>query len=179
MKRCVIFGASPGATVPEDFSADGALVVCADGGFTLAKSLGITPDVVVGDFDSLRQIPTGAWETIVLPREKDDTDLLAAVKLALDRGCGEFSVLGALGGRMDHAYGSLSVLQFLSEHGASGVLIDRQTRVFLRQAGEPPLRLEGQREKTLSVFPFGAETCTVSYRGLRYPLARAAAPPLI
>ena len=170
MNACVIFGAAPGATVPKDFSPDGALLICADGGFALARSLGITPDIVIGDFDSLREIPRGSWETIVLPREKDDTDLLAAVKLALDRGCDDFLILGALGGRLDHSLGNLAVLRFLAEHGAAGVLTDEKTQVFLKRAGDPPLLLENQKGKTLSVFPFGTETCTVTYEGMQYPM---------
>ena len=137
---------------------------------TLAISLGITPDIVIGDFDSAKEVPRGDWETIILPREKDDTDLLAAVKLALDRGCDDFTILGALGGRLDHSLGNLAVLQFLAEQGVAGVLMDEMTQVFLRQAGDTPLLLENQKGKTLSVFPFGTETCIVTYRGLKYPM---------
>lgn len=170
MKPCIIIGASPSCTIPVDFSSAGCYIVCADGGYETARSLGIVPDVVIGDFDSAAAVPEGDFEVISLPREKDDTDLLAAVKLALERGYRKFRILGALGGRMDHAYGNLSVLQFLAANGAVGVLEDENTVVSLVGAGDPPLVLEQQKGRTVSVFPFGVSQCVATYQGLQYPL---------
>lgn len=170
MENCILFGASPDHTVPADFSADGCLVVCADGGYDIAKALGVTPHVVIGDFDSTAAQSESPFAVVVLPREKDDTDLLAAVKLALDRGCRRFRIFGALGGRLDHSYGNLSVLQYLADHGASGTLENGSTTVYLRRENDPPLILTDRVGQTVSVFPFGAPRCTVTYRGLQYPL---------
>ncbi len=170
MKPCVVIGASPDCTFPAGFSAAGSYVICADGGFAAAAAHGIAPDVVIGDFDSLPAMPAGDFEVYALPREKDDTDLLAAVKLALERGYRQFQILGALGGRLDHTYGNLSVLQFIAERGGSAVLEDGNAAVFLRRAGDAPLVLERQAGRTVSVFPFGAAQCVVTYQGLQYPL---------
>lgn len=170
MKHCVIIGASPWCTVPADFSAEGCTVICADGGYETAQKLGIRPDIVIGDFDSAGFVPSGDFELITLSVEKDDTDSMAAVKLALERGYREFSILGALGGRFDHSYANLSVLLLIAANGGTGVLLDDNTAMTLRRGGDAPFLLKNCIGKTVSVFPFGAPSCTVSYEGLYYPL---------
>lgn len=170
MKGCVIIGASPKAQLPPNFSVGNDGVFCADGGYDRAVFWGIAPDVVIGDFDSAKEIPQGDFEVVRLPREKDDTDLLAAVKLALQRGYRRFRILGALGGRLDHSYGNLSVLAFLAAQGATATLEDGETVVQLVGHSDPPLVLERQTGRTVSVFPFGTDRCIASYTGLQYPL---------
>lgn len=170
MKPCVIIGASPWCTVPTGFSTEGCTVICADGGFETAQKLGIQPDIVIGDFDSASTVPSGDFELITLPVEKDDTDSMAAVKLALERGYREFQILGALGGRFDHSYANLSVLLLIAANGGTGVLLDDNSTITLRRGGDNPLVLKDCVGKTISVFPFGVPTCVVSYEGLYYPL---------
>lgn len=172
MKPCLIIGASPAAEamVAEPVCGADYYVICADGGLDLARRMGITPDLAIGDFDSVVVSPEGNWKTITLPREKDDTDLLAAVKEGFAAGCREFRILGGLGARLDHAYGNLSVLLYIANHGGVGMLEDCRTKVYLVRAGDPSLVLQKQEGKTVSVFPFGSENCTVTYRGLQYPL---------
>lgn len=170
MKHCVIIGASPWCTVPSDFSTEGCTVICADGGYETAQKLGIHPDIVIGDFDSAGAVPSGDFELITLPVEKDDTDSMAAVKLALERGYREFSILGALGGRFDHSYANLSVLLLIAANGGTGVLLDDNTAMTLRRGGDAPFSMKNCVGKTVSVFPFGVPQCVVSYGGLYYPL---------
>lgn len=170
MKPCIVIGASPQASLPPAFTPGDSYLICADGGYDRAVEWGLMPHVVIGDFDSAEGVPQGDFEILSLPREKDDTDLLAAVKLALSRGYRAFRILGALGGRLDHAYGNLSVLQFIADQGGTAALEDGSTRVFLRRAGDPPLLLEQQQGKTVSVFPFGTSRCVATYTGLQYPL---------
>lgn len=170
MKPCVIIGASPWCTVPAGFPTEGCTVICADGGFETAQKLGIQPDIVIGDFDSASTVPSGDFELITLPVEKDDTDSMAAVKLALERGYREFQILGALGGRFDHSYANLSVLLLIAANGGTGVLLDDNSTITLRRGGDSSLVLKDCVGKTISVFPFGVPTCVVSYEGLYYPL---------
>lgn len=170
MNECIVIGASPSATLPEGAILKTGDVFCADGGLDLALRWGLTPTVVIGDFDSAQSAPEGPWETFRLPREKDDTDLLAAVKLALERGFQKFRIWGALGGRFDHAYGNLSVLRYLIDHGAYGVLEDGGTQVYLCTPETGTLMFTDRVGATVSVFPFGAPECTATYRGLQYPL---------
>ena len=96
MRRCVIVGGAPIAR-PEELRqylrADDFFLYC-DCGLRHVDALGRAPDLIVGDFDSFDN-PHAAAETIVLPREKDDTDTFFAVKEALRRGFEDFLLIGA------------------------------------------------------------------------------------
>lgn len=110
---CVIFGAGeyyPGPVeVPE-----GAFVVAADGGLDHVRALGLVPDVVVGDFDSVRGgLEAGGASgarTITLPPLKDDPDMLSALKVGWAAGCRIFHIYGGLGGRLDHTLANVNLL---------------------------------------------------------------------
>lgn len=173
MKQCVVIGAAP----PEDFSDIGeidwnhAFVICADGGLDTARKNGIRPNLLIGDFDSLKEPLPEKVETIRLKVEKNDTDMVAAVRVGLSRGYRSFALLGALGGRPDHSFANFCVLQMLAEQGCRAFLAGRSCRVFLLTGGR--LILSGMKGHTVSVFPFGSYSCTVSYEGLKYPLIRA------
>ena len=92
-KRCWIVGA--GDFCARDWSPrEGDLVIAADGGQGALSRLHARADVVVGDFDSLREAPNGG-EVVRLPAEKDDTDMVAALRLALERGCRDIRIYGA------------------------------------------------------------------------------------
>lgn len=172
IKRCILLGSAPveDGAVFDAFDAKNAYRICADGGLDTARKYGILPDLLIGDFDSVQgELPEGI-ETIRLKPEKDDTDLLAAAREGLRRGCREFILLGALGGeRFEHSYANLCVLQFLAREGCRAVMAEKGTRVFLLQAGEtqPLLQMCGAM---FSAFPFGCPSCTVSYTGMQYPL---------
>ena len=88
MKPCVIFCAAGFdgllAPIPEN-----ALTIAADGGLRHTQSLGLNPDVILGDFDSLGYVPE---DSRVFPVEKDDTDAMLAVRLGLQQGCGWFEL---------------------------------------------------------------------------------------
>ena len=158
-KICVILGSASveGDCIPEDLCAKDAYLICADGGVDTAARLGLHPDLIVGDFDSLEgELPQDV-ETIHLPVEKDETDLLYGVKEGFRRGYNQFVLLGALGGpRFDHSIASLCVLSYIADRGGRGVLADGRTRVFVLSSGR------------LVFTDF--DTCRVTYKGLQYPL---------
>lgn len=167
--NCVILGAAPeDGEIVREYTKN-AFVICADGGLDTALKNGVTPDLAVGDFDSATMdVPPGI-ETIRLPVHKDDTDMLYAVKEGFQRGYQNFFLLGALGGeRFDHSIANLSVLDFIAGNGGKGVIISQNCQVFLLSSGK--LILKEQKGNTISVFPFGAASCNVSYHGLEYPL---------
>ena len=124
-QRCVIIG---GAKIrdyesirqylrPDDFN-----IFC-DCGLAHRETLGIEPDLIVGDFDSHAN-PNLDVETIVLPCEKDDTDTVFAVKEAVKRGFDNFLLIGAVGGRLDHTLGNVSILLMLHGMGRKALLVD-------------------------------------------------------
>ena len=168
MKECVIFCAAECDGLARPLSTD-AFVIAADGGLRHTEALGITPDAVLGDFDSLGYTPEGAN---VFPVEKDDTDAMLAVRLGLRQGCGEFLLYGSLDGpRLDHTVANFQTLQFLADHGATGYLIGNTAMVTVVKNGKItfPAGLSG----TISVFCMGPDAEGVTEKGLFYGLENA------
>ena len=165
MRSCVIFcaaefdgllGAIPG----------GALVIAADGGVRHTQALGIAPDIILGDFDSLGYVPA---DSRVYPVEKDDTDAMLAVRKGLELGFREFLLYGSLDGpRLDHTIANFQTLQFLSDHGATGCLVGKDYLVTVIR--NETLRFSPDAEGILSLFCLGPDAEGITLKGLQYPL---------
>ena len=168
MRECVIFCAAECDGLARPIGPE-SFVIAADGGLRHTEKLGLTPDAVLGDFDSLGFCPEGAN---VFPVEKDDTDAMLAVRLGLERGCEEFLLYGSLDGpRLDHTVANFQTLQFLADHGAAGYLIGNTTMVTVVKNGKItfPAGLSG----TISVFCMGPDAVGVTEKGLFYGLENA------
>lgn len=165
MKRCVIFGAAPNTDVRGVQVDPGALVLCADGGLYFARQLGLTPDLLLGDFDSCPPALANGLPHVTFPVRKDDTDLMLAVRYGIQAGCQDFTIYGALGGRLDHTLAAISVLGFLLDRGLSGRLVNGKTCVQLLGCGEHRLSSTGGY---LSLFPFGCDQVSVLLSGTTY-----------
>ncbi len=146
---------------------EGDIKVAVDGGFKLCESLGITPDCIIGDFDSLGSVPQNA---IVLPREKDDTDTLAACKRYLSAGIKSFFLLGAVGGRDEHTFANIQLLKFLSDRGAQGFMFGNDRTFTVIKDCE--VTFGEEYEGYISVFSLSDESC-VSIKNLKYGLDNA------
>ena len=133
MKKCVIFCAAAFDSLLLPLG-EGDLVIAADGGLVHTQRLGVEPDVILGDFDSLGYVPQSAN---VFPVEKDDTDAMLAVRRGLAMGCGEFLLYGSLDGpRLDHTVANFQTLEFLADHGARGILVGADTLVTVVKNGK-------------------------------------------
>ena len=118
MKRCFIFAAGTFCGLRERPGDPGDLVIAADAGFRICRKLGITPDLLMGDFDSM-EAPKDFAHLIRAPVEKDDTDTMLAVKEGLRQGCTDFLLYGGTGGeRLDHTLANFQALLYLRRHGA-------------------------------------------------------------
>ena len=169
-RRCVIIAGAPDEDV--DFIRQAVrqddFVLCADRGVLYALDAGITPDVIVGDFDSYSgDLPSGSEVVRLLP-EKDDTDTLHCVDTALKRGYTEFILLAATGGRLDHTLANVTVLEYLDAHNAHGMILSKNETIRFLPPGTH--FFHGLNGKTFSVFPFGCDSAVLSYRGAKYPL---------
>jgi len=105
-------------------------IVAADSGYRHALALGVSPHVLVGDFDSLDELPEGV-QTYRFPTEKDMTDTELAVDFARGLGYRDFLFLGAIGSRMDHTLSNILLLTALLERGETGALIDAHNQIYL------------------------------------------------
>ncbi|MBQ7687922.1 MAG: thiamine diphosphokinase [Clostridia bacterium] len=169
MKSCVIFGAGPfdGRTpVPK---AD--LYIAADAGLETMRKTGLSPDLVIGDFDSLTAPLPAETEIVRLPVKKDVTDLDAAVREAQKRGSDTFYLFGVLGGRPDHSYANLSLLARLASDGCKATLYGAGYTVTAVHNG--CLCLAARESGTVSVFSFTDKSEGVTIRGLQYALENA------
>ncbi len=152
-------------------SAD--LVVAADGGADLLRSIGSRPDVLVGDCDSVlsstrRLLLDDGVEVVEFSTAKDETDTELALRLAVDRDATRITVLGVLGGpRLDHLVGNLLLLTAPWLRGCEVRLLDRATEVFLARGDATLAGAPGELVSLLALTPVVEDVHT---EGLAYPL---------
>ena len=160
------------ASMPEQdlYFPDGCFHIAADKGIVQLRARGVEPDLVVGDFDSLGYVPE-ARELVRHPVEKDDTDMMLAVREGLRRGFREFILYGGMGGRLDHTLANIQTLAFLAAHAARGLLFGDGTAVMLLENGT--VRFPATAQGTFSVFCFGDTAEGVTETGLHYALDNA------
>ena len=171
-KRCVIIAGAPcgDAAFVRETVRGGDFVICADRGFQTALAAEVAPDLLVGDFDSCTAALPDGVPVVRLKPEKDFSDALHAACEALGRGFREIVLIAATGGRLDHTRANLSVLEYLRENGAEGIILSRNESIRVLPEGE--YAFASCRGLTFSVFPFGCESVTLSYSGAKYPLSR-------
>ena len=163
MGKCIIFCAADFHGLIEPLAQDD-YIIAADGGLAHVKKAGLTPNAILGDFDSLGYTPTGST---VFPVEKDDTDAMLAVRKGLELGYKEFYLYGSLDGpRLDHTVANFQTLQFLSDHGASGYLIGKDYMVTVLKNGA--LRFPAGCTGIFSVFCMGRDAKGVTIQGGKY-----------
>lgn len=151
--------------------APDAFVVAADSGLDHAESLGLRPDVVVGDFDSVSEAALNRFEGPVdrHPVAKDATDLELALQHAIGREPDQIVVLGGHGGRLDHFLANALVLTTVPADidvewraGPATIHVVRTSVTILGSAGD-----------TVSLVPVGGDVSGVTTSGLRWPLENA------
>lgn len=172
-----------------------ATLICADGGAEVALGLGLTPDLVVGDLDSLDPGALRRVEAVcpvrVFPARKDKTDTHLALEAALEYEPDEVIVCGAFGDRADHSQGLLALVAGLPARPRVVLRSARQEAFFVRGLADrdtaeaaasavpapasavaaPVIR--GQSGDAVSLIPYTAEVTGVTTSGLGYPLAGA------
>ncbi len=173
----VLLGGDMSLTPRAASQVAGTRAVAADSGIRHAGLLGLTPELWVGDFDSVPDDLLAEWPKVpreVFPSGKDQTDGELAVRAALDRGATELVLTGAFGGaRADHSHLHLTLAIRLAEEGVPVLLTSG------RQEGLP--LLPGQAEFSFadgtlfSILCFG-DLAGLTVQGARWPLDRVAVP---
>lgn len=146
------------------------LVIAADAGFQVLEQNGINMDLVIGDFDSLSYVPKHA-NVRALNREKDDTDMRAAVLEGLKAGYETFHIYGGTGGRIEHTIANMQLLAELSSGGKRGFLFGRDYIITALTNGTFvfPDHVSGY----VSVFAHSDRAEGVWLKGLKYELQDA------
>lgn len=159
--------AARGLLQPED------LLIAADGGARHLAALGCTPQVVIGDLDSLspaevQQLADAGARILQYPIDKNETDLELAILHACDLGCFHLRILGSLGGRLDQTLANLFLLALPELDGVDARLDDGTEEVFLIRDSASIIGLRGE---TVSLLPLSEAAHGVTTQGLRYPLS--------
>jgi thiamine pyrophosphokinase len=174
MRAIIIAGGQTGDEGWQRWVRDGDWIIGADGGAARALAWGLIPDLVIGDMDSL---PDEARAVLVAegcrfvqhPRAKDETDLELALVHAVQEGAREIVVLGALGGRLDHALANILLLTLPSLAGVPVRIAEGDQHALLARGGEA-VELEGAPGDLVSLVPLGGDARGVTTRGLAWML---------
>ena len=161
---------------------EAGLILAADSGARHILRAGARPAQVYSDKDSLseeeiQKLENNGCQLILSPAEKNDTDGSYVLKEALSRGFTDIRIWGALGGRPDHSYGNLMLLQLAlqgpyrlaygpeDEDLPDVVIEDGGLRIFLAKRGR---WIEGRKGDYLSLFALSPEVTGFRQEGLKY-----------
>ena len=151
------------------------LLIAVDGGFDSLTKAGYTPDVLVGDLDSVKsQIPESV-KVLKYNKEKDETDMFLAYRLGTKCDYTDFVILGGTGGRLDHTYANLSILLYAKERGHNITMIDERSMIICIK--NESVKLSGKPGSYLSVFAIGGEASGVSISGAKYEVESTTLSP--
>ncbi len=167
--RCVIIGGGDCSVdiLKSNISSDD-FVICADSGYDIAILADIVPDLLIGDFDSIKAVPHNV-EMITLPVEKDVTDCVAAYNEGVKHGYKSFLLFGGTGGRFEHTFANISLMAEASRSGIRFVIID-ENHIF-RSITDSSVKIEYKQNQQISVFAYGGKAIGVTERGFHYPLS--------
>lgn len=140
-------------------------VIAADSGYDHLLKMGVRPDIVIGDFDSINNQKIEA-EIVKLNPVKDDTDTEAAINLAIDKGASEIVIFSALGARQDHAVANMFLLKILYQKGIDAKIVDENNEIYYF-FGE--ITLSAKEGELLSIIPI-SDLEYITTDGLLYEL---------
>ena len=148
--------------------------VCADGGARHLDALGIAPQVIIGDMDSLEpdlllRMEGRGSRIIRHPVGKDRTDTWLALEYALDLEPEQVVIFGALGGRVDHTLANVSLLALAAERGVAAKLIDEWGEMSV-VAGNGKAVIDGETGQTVSLLPLTTRVAGITLTGFEYSL---------
>ena len=166
--RCVIVGAAPISNYKKirSFLHDDDFFIVCDGGLNHIEKLKIKPNLIVGDFDS-HENPNLPIETIELPREKDDTDSVFALKTAISRGFNDFLFIGMIGFRFDHSIANLSLLLQCHKNHFPAVMLDDFSEMQI--VGEDEVKITDDYAY-FSLLNITGTARKINIRNAKYPL---------
>ena len=169
MKKCIVVGA--GVNYGLDFNVtDDDYIIAADAGYKYLQEAGITPNMVVGDFDTLKYVPDHP-NIIQLKPEKDITDTWEAVTQGLEKGYKEFHLYACMGGRVEHSIANIQLLTRIAEEGGKGYLYDDKN--VLTVIIDSDINFVEREEGFISVFSFADKSIGVYISGLKYEIENA------
>ncbi len=172
MSRCIIITAYNSYSIKSSIEIKvNDFVICADGGYDLAKKENIIPNVLIGDFDSTSCEVDSLVEVIRVPVEKDDTDTLLCLKYGIEKGYDEFVLVGGIGGRFDHTMANLQTLAYGIKQGKSIKMVYGENSITMIEGTS--IKINKKEGYKLSLLSFSDECTGVSINNVKYPLNNA------
>ncbi|OON96546.1 MAG: thiamine diphosphokinase [Epulopiscium sp. Nele67-Bin005] len=148
-------------------------IICADNGIKHAKLLGITPNILIGDFDSANQEDFNYFvhqkniEVVKLPSEKDETDTELALQYAIEHGATNITIYGGLGHRFDHSLANVHLLYQALTAKVECCLKNEFNTIYLINK---EICISGKIGQLISLLPFTENVLGVYTKGLAYSL---------
>lgn len=179
MSKCILVCAGD-LTVGSIPISEGDFVIAVDGGLMYCESLGVEPDLIVGDFDSITDSFVGALEEIEkrspekvvrLNTMKDDTDTMAALKIGIEKGFETFYMYGCGGGRLEHTIANIQSLIYLKDRDLKGYIMEGEGMTFVMR--DESVSFKETMEGYVSLFALDPVIKGVTEKGLKYTLEKA------
>ena len=150
-------------------------ILAADSGMNALYAVAVTPDIIIGDFDSADKKILAFFQQnkeidfCTLNPEKDDTDTEFAIRESIRRGADSITIIGGTGTRLDHVLGNISLLGIGLEEGVRMELLDAHNRICMIDHSVT-LKKKEQYGNYLSLIPYNGNVTGVTLKGLKYPL---------
>ncbi len=177
MKKCIILanGKAPSKSVVNYLKKIGySFLICADGGADSAKKIGITPDCIMGDFDSVKDETLKFFKDksqVINIKRQNDTDVEKCLKFAIKKKYSEAILLGATGDRLDHSFCNMGIVIKFFDKIKVRIISDKS--ILSPYKGN--IELSSVKGETISLYGFNDKT-KITSKGLKYPLNRTALP---
>jgi len=173
MKTCLIISGGTYSALPGKIEYD--YCIACDSGYDYAVKMGITPHVLLGDFDSMSESTKAEMEkgfpgveVLTFPIEKDDTDTMLAIKHAIDRGCDRIILSCCLGGRFDHTMANIQSMTYAAAHGCSCELYGDGEWMKTVVPSDGAVHLPYREHRSFSLFSLSDICENLSIEGAKY-----------
>ena len=177
LKKCIIIanGKPPKKSVITFFQKVGYdKLICADGGANSALKMGLIPDVIIGDLDSISPEALKEFKSvskIIRLKRQNDTDVEKCLKYAIRKKYDEALLLGATGNRLDHTFCNIGiVLKFFPKIKISLIAEDSFLKAYTNN-----VELKTLPGETISLYGISPKT-KITSMGLKYELRNIAIP---
>ena len=157
---------------PMEISPAGGYFIAVDGGVRHVRELNITPDILIGDLDSISQEDLDWCKKLRVdikkyPSQKDQTDFELALDYAIEKIQGKIFIFGAIGGRIDHTLANISLLNNPEYADRDIKLVSNHESIFFIQR---KTTIKGDPGDIISLLPWGEPAVGVTTTGLQFPL---------
>lgn len=177
LKKCIIIanGRPPSKSVINYFISKGySTLICADGGANSAFKLGLVPDYIIGDLDSIFPETLKFYSdksTIIKVKRQNDTDVEKCLKFAIRKKFAEAILLGVTGDRLDHTICNLGIVIKFYQKIKCKIVAENS---YLVPADET-ITLKSKVGETISIYAFDKQT-KITSDGLKYQLRNSSLP---